>query len=55
MSAFLAKLKADVAAVKAYLVEHYKQLLLALAAGHLGAVKAIIAGGAAAAHLLGKL
>ena len=33
MAAILAKLKADATAVKAYVVEHYKQLAAAVVAG----------------------
>lgn len=33
----LAKLKAKLAAVKAYIVVHWKQLVAAIAAGHYGA------------------
>ena len=34
----LAKLKADLAAAKAYVVEHYKQLVAAIVAGKYSAV-----------------
>jgi hypothetical protein len=46
----LAKLKAKLAAVKAYLVVHYKQLVAAVVAGHYGST--LLAAVAALIHKL---
>lgn len=51
----LANLKADVAAVQAYVVEHYKQLAVAVVAGKWVAGPAVALALAAVAYVAHKL